>query len=328
MSADNFLYHGVPLSTILEAGTDTLTGVYNVGVNATQMAFRVTGFANNKPLTIPYQYQGANVISASYAAKHVNYNTLVADWTLIPKPSGANALRFIITGGGGGGGGGSGGAWEGAGENHATKGFRGDAGAQGGVLYSIGDIPISGININHYIGAGGAGGTAGAGVVGSNANNHNVYSGAGGTGGTGGWSGIYVGATRYDVTGGAGGGGGLVQYANSSLGWNESFSGAATASLNTDGTTNDAYGNTTYGNTEERSTTSGNIRLTNGSAAINAAVTNNTNWDNSISSTISYGGSGGSGGWGYTLTDNTGGANAGNVGSVGNNGQVTIIWLY
>ena len=169
--------------------------------------------------------------------------------------------------------------------------------------------------------------------AGSNNDYHNVYSGTGSTGGTGGSSKIYVGGTLYEVTGGAHGHGGAYQYANSSLGWNESFIGAEKATATTDASSdvNSNYGNTTYGNTEERgATTGGNTRYTNGNAIANASQINNTNWDNSIAAPYIYGngGLGGDGGWGYSTGINVGGANAGLTGEPGTQGQVTIIWLY
>ena len=322
-----FLYRGVPLTQILHAGANVVSG-YNITTN-TNIDFLTTSKANNRPLTIPYLYQDT-ALSNTYAATHQLFDTPASQFTAITKPVGANALRYIITGASGGGGGGSGGAWEGAGENHATRGFSGESGREGGIKYSLSDISITNVNqISYWIGGGGAGGTGSNGVVGGNANNHNVVSGAGNAGGTGTSTNLNVGGVDYNVLGGAGGRGAAGQYANSSLGWNSSFKGAQNASATSDGSQVTDYGDTYYGTTELRPGNDGYTNVLNGTEpTVTADVINSTNWDNGIYNPTVGGGNGGFGGWGYSTGDNNGGANAGQPGTAGTKGRVTIIWLY
>jgi hypothetical protein len=317
MSASNFLYKGVPLSQILHAGAVAASG-YNTGsLGTTNIDFKTTSKANNKPLTIPYLYQSGALISNTYAAKHVQYTNL-SD-TTITKPLGSNALRFIITGASGGGGGGSGGAWQGASENHATRGFDGNVGGDGGILYSTSDISLTNVNtVRYWIGSAGAAGNGNAGIVGGNSNTDVVQTVVGGTGGTGNATSLTVNATfpQFSAVGGIGGAGGSIQYANSADGWSESFYGAENATQNNVGSNTDAaYGNWNHGQVTGIRT-DGNTDPTPNTTATATAVLN-TNWDNNIYTFAAYKGNGGAPGWGYSLTENTGGANSGIDGNAG-----------
>lgn len=331
----NYFYGTVPLSDILQSGSDVVTGFYNVSGNTvSNINFKSTSKTASKPNPIPFPYQYLNTSLGNFAAKHVQYyNT---NQTTIAKPAGANSMRFIITGGSGGGGGGSGGGWQGAGEDHITQGFEGRVGADGGITYGN-EVSLTNINsVTYWIGNGGGGGGGG---VGTNITSTNLtvrQSGTGGAGSSGNATTLtFVGAT-YTGNLGVGGAAGPVQDVESDRGWSTSMVGANTATANYRGNLAAVagYGNTLYGETDNYTGYGSynavppvitHTRTAPTTANIFGLV--NTNFDNSIVTFTSTGGAFGAGGWGYRNA-NSGGTNAGSAGSAGSPGQVTIIWLY
>ena len=334
----NYFYGTVPLSNILQSGSDVVTGFYNVSGNTVStMSFDITNSTASKPNPIPFPYQYLNTSLGNFAAKHAQYTTVGAGTA--NKPAGANAMRFIITGGSGGGGGGSGGCWQGAGEDHITQGFEGRVGAAGGITYSTSDISITNINsVSFNIGAAGGGGAGTAGSPISSANNNTQTSNGATAGSSGGATNITIGAATYTGNLGVGGAAGPGQRAESDRGWSSSMVGANTATANFRGNTAavGGYGNSLYGDTDNYTPGSYNAvppvapvithTLTNATIA-NASPLVNTNFDNNIVSVTRTGGAFGAGGWGYR-TVNSASTNAGSAGSAGSAGQVTIIWLY
>ena len=331
----NYFYGTVPLSNILQSGSDVVTGFYNVSGNTVgTISFDITNSTASKPNPIPFPYQYLNTSLGNFAAKHVQYTAVGAGTA--NKPAGANAMRFIITGGSGGGGGGSGGCWQGAGEDHITQGYEGRVGADGGITYSTSDISITNINsVSFNIGAagGGAAGSAGSPISTANNNTQNSNGATAGSGGTA--TNITIGAATYTGNLGVGGAAGPGQRAESDRGWTSSMVGANTATANFRGNTAavGGYGNGLYGDTDNYTDGSYNAvppvithTRTNATTA-NASPLDNANFDNNIVSVTRTGGAFGAGGWGYRNV-NSGGTNAGSAGSAGSSGQVTIIWLY
>ena len=331
----NYFYGTVPLSNILQSGSDVVTGFYNVSGNTVgTISFDITNSTASKPNPIPFPYQYLNTSLGNFAAKHVQYTAVGAGTA--NKPAGANAMRFIITGGSGGGGGGSGGCWQGAGEDHITQGFEGRVGADGGITYSTSDISITNINsVSFNIGAAGGGGAGSAGSPISTANN-NTQNSNGATAGSGGTAtNITIGAATYTGNLGVGGAAGPGQRAESDRGWTSSMVGANTATANFRGNTAavGGYGNGLYGDTDNYTDGSYNAvppvithTRTNATTA-NASPLDNANFDNNIVSVTRTGGAFGAGGWGYRNV-NSGSTNGASSGSGGSAGQVTIIWLY
>ena len=334
----NYFYGTVPLSNILQSGSDVVTGFYNVSGNTVStISFDITNSTASKPNPIPFPYQYLNTSLGNFAAKHVQYTNTTQ--TNIAKPAGANAMRFIITGGSGGGGGGSGGCWQGAGEDHITQGFEGRVGADGGITYSTSDISITNINsVTYWIGNGGNGGSGGSGSPTSSGNLTVVNSTAGSAGNSGNNTTITIGAATYTGNLGVGGAAGPGQRAESDRGWSSSMVGANTATANFRGNTAAVagYGNSLYGDTDTYTPGSYNavppvapvITHTRTNATIaNTSPLVNANFDNNIVSVTRTGGAFGAGGGGYRNV-NSGSTNGASSGSGGSAGQVTIIWLY
>jgi hypothetical protein len=335
----NYFYGTVPLSSILQSGSDVVTGFYNVSGNTVStISFDSTNLTASKPKPIPFPYQYLNTSLGNFAAKHVQYTTVGAGTA--NKPAGANAMRFIITGGGGGGGGGSGGGWQGAGEDHITQGFEGRVGADGGITYGN-EVSLTNINsVSFNIGIGGGGGSGGLGTPISSANNNVQNSGVGADGSSGGATNITIGAATYTGNLGVGGVGGPSQRAESDRGWTSSMVGANTATANFRGNLAAVagYGNTLYGETDNY-TGYGSYNAvppatpvithtrTAPTTANNSTLGSDANFDNSIVTFSRSGGAFGAGGWGYRNV-NFGSAKTGSAGSGGTSGQVTIIWLY
>jgi len=320
----NYFYGTVPLSDILQSGTDVVTGFYNVSGNTVStINFKSTSLTASKPNPIPFPYQYLNTSLGNFAAKHVQYYNTTQ--TTIAKPAGANSMRFIITGGSGGGGGGSGGCWQGAGEDHMTQGFEGRVGAAGGITYGN-EVSLTNINsVTYWIGNGGNGGSGGSGSPISIANNNVQNSTAGTAGNSGNNTTLTIGVATYTGNLGVGGVGGPSQRAESARGWASCMVGAntATASYRGNFLAVSGYGNSLYGETDNNA---GNTNPTAPTAANNSGLVN-ANFDNNIVTFTRTGGAFGAGGWGYRNA-NSGGTNGAGSGSGGTSGQVTIIWLY
>lgn len=328
----NYFYGTVPLSDILQSGSDVVTGFYNVSGNTVgTISFDITNSTASKPNPIPFPYQYLNTSLGNFAAKHVQYTNTTQ--TTIAKPAGANAMRFIITGGAGGGGGGSGGGWQGAGEDHITQGFEGRVGADGGITYGN-EVSLTNINsVTYWIGNGGNGGSGGSGSPISAANLTVSNSRAGTAGNSGNNTTLTFTGATYTGNLGVGGVGGPAQRAESDRGWSTSMVGANTATAGSRGNFApvSGYGNTLYGETDNY-TGYGNWTATGTHSVSATTIANtspllNTNFDNNIVSVTRTGGAFGVGGWGYRNV-NAGSTNGGGSGITGSSGQVTIIWLY